>query len=49
MKNKPHIKSVIQTQTRAFTAAKRLTYWRMEKKIINTHWCKGLQKESKIF
>lgn len=32
MKDKPHIKSVVQTQTRAFTAAKRLTEWIMEKK-----------------
>lgn len=49
MKSKPHIISVVQTQTRAFTAAKRLTYWKMEKKIINRQWCNGLQKESKIF
>lgn len=35
MKNDPHIKSVVQTQTRAFTAAKWLTYWIMKKKYVS--------------
>lgn len=49
MKATPHIKSIVQTQTRAFTAAKRPAYWIPGKKSINRQLCRGLQKKSKIF
>lgn len=48
MKSKPHIISVVQTQTRAFTAAKRLTYWKMEKKLSTDNGAKVSKKRVKF-
>lgn len=49
MKDTPHIKSIVQTQTRAFTAAKRLAYWITGKKVSTDNCAEVSKKRVKFF